>query len=331
MNAERGQGSVGSTHQFVWESISASVRGASHDRSGKPNQDAVRCVAKPGLGLVATVCDGHGGDRYVRSDVGARVATEVATELGGAVLDHLVARSPESASAESISVGPVSAESISVGPISAESISAERIKQVLCDSVPVLLAYWRNRVMADYRSRPFDETEVAVGGADLASEPLVAYGCTLVMGIFAPLWVGFIQIGDGDVTAVDGSRVGTPVPADDRLVGNQTTSLCLPSATQDARVAALVGDLPDLVLLSTDGYANSFSSSDWRNSVGVDMLRQLDEHGIDEVERLLPAWLEDSATASGDDVTMALVRRAFDRRSSGAATLERTAVEDTAK
>ncbi|MGB6057440.1 MAG: protein phosphatase 2C domain-containing protein [Microthrixaceae bacterium] len=311
MNSAQGQGRVGPTEQLVWESISASVRGASHDRSGKPNQDAVRCVSKFGLGLVATVCDGHGGDRYVRSDVGARVATEVATELGGAVLDHLVARSS--------------------GTTPAALISVERIEEVLCDSVPVLLAYWRNRVMVDYRSRPFDEAEVALGGADLASEPLVAYGCTLVMGIFAPRWVGFVQIGDGDVTAVHGSSVGTPVPADDRLVGNQTTSLCLPSAAQDVRVAALVEDLPDLVLLSTDGYANSFSGPDWRNSVGVDMLRQLDEHGIDEVERLLPAWLEDSAAASGDDVTMALVRRVSDRRSNSGATSERTAVEDPAK
>ena len=57
-----------------WAAATASVRGASHERDGKPNQDAVRVVQVVGktAGLVAAVCDGHGGNRYVRSDVGAR-------------------------------------------------------------------------------------------------------------------------------------------------------------------------------------------------------------------------------------------------------------------
>ncbi|HEY4609378.1 MAG TPA: protein phosphatase 2C domain-containing protein, partial [Ilumatobacteraceae bacterium] len=58
-----------------WAAVTASVRGASHERNGKPNQDAVRVVQAKGStpGLVAAVCDGHGGDRYVRSDVGSRL------------------------------------------------------------------------------------------------------------------------------------------------------------------------------------------------------------------------------------------------------------------
>lgn len=266
-----------------WRSISASVRGASHTRSGKPNQDAVRCVRTTGGGLVAVVCDGHGGERYVRSDVGARMATEVATDVGSAVLAHLMDGHHDGA-------------------------TQSDVETALANSVPVLLSFWRERVAADLLQRPFDTTEVK-RGVDLNERPIVAYGCTLVMGVFGPGFVGFVQIGDGDVTTVDGDTVGSPVPADNRLIANQTTSLCLPTAASDARVTAIIGDLPDLVLLSTDGYANSFSGADWRQSAGVDMLAQVDRHGLDEVERLLPGWLEDSANASGDDVTMAIIRR----------------------
>lgn len=273
-----------------WESISASVRGASHDRSGAPNQDAVRCLSLGDRGLVAVVCDGHGGDRYVRSDVGARIATEVATELGSAVIDHLVADGSGVA-------------------------SGERIEVALLNSVPVLLAYWRDRVVADLRSRPFEKSELDIGdgaGVTLSDEPVVAYGCTLVIGVFGPQWVGLVQIGDGDVTTVTGRSVGSPVPGDERLIGNRTTSLCLPSAVEDARIAVMVDDLPDLVMLSSDGYANSFSSPDWQASVGIDMADQLASVGVAEVERLLPQWLADSAQASGDDVTMALVTASRD-------------------
>lgn len=264
-----------------WEAATASVRGASHERTGKPNQDAVRVVEVGGGvgGLVAAVCDGHGGERYVRSDVGSRLGVEVACAVGRHLLGSTIA--PDEVEA--------------------------RIRSFV---VTEIVDRWRKRVLDDVAARPFADEEHARAGAALDTDPLVSYGATLLLAICAPDWVGFVQIGDGDITVVAGTDATAPVPHDDRLVGGETTSLCLPTAVADARIAVCAGRLPDLVILSSDGYANSFASPTWRSDVGRDLLDLVGRRGIDGVESQLPEWLADSAAAAGDDVSMALVHRA---------------------
>src|SRR5687767_9021763 len=85
-----------------WKVTGRSVRGASHERKDLPNQDAI--VWRPpdgeGLPLVLAVSDGHGSSKYIRSDVGAKLAAEVATDL---VWEMLTSR-PPAALAESTSI-----------------------------------------------------------------------------------------------------------------------------------------------------------------------------------------------------------------------------------
>ena len=100
-------------------------------------------------------------------------------------------------------------------------------------------------------------------------DPLISYGCTLLLAIMAPSWVGLLQIGDGDVTVVHEAHVESPVPDDDRLVGGETTSLCLPTAVADARVCMLFEPLPEILILTSDGYANSFADPNWRSDAGT--------------------------------------------------------------
>jgi hypothetical protein len=266
-----------------WVAATASVRGASHERSGKPNQDAVRVVevAGPTPGLVAAVSDGHGGDRYVRSDVGSRLGVEVACSVGRRALETL-------------------------GPLpSAAAVESHLAREM----ATAIVDHWRRRVLDHVERHPFSSDEEERAGGPLASDPLIAYGCTLVVALLAPSWVGLLQIGDGDVTVVRGASAVAPVPGDDRLVGGETTSLCLPTAAADARVAVIGDPLPDMVILSSDGYANSFASPTWRSEVGVDLRDHVNRIGIDGVEQRLPAWLAESAVAAGDDVSMALIQR----------------------
>ena len=59
------------------QSYHFSCQGESHKADEKPCQDAsFSAVYNNGL-AIAIVCDGHGGERYFRSDVGSRMATEV--------------------------------------------------------------------------------------------------------------------------------------------------------------------------------------------------------------------------------------------------------------
>ena len=59
------------------ESYSFSCQGESHKADDKPCQDASFSAVYDDRLAIAIVCDGHGGERYFRSDVGSRMATEV--------------------------------------------------------------------------------------------------------------------------------------------------------------------------------------------------------------------------------------------------------------
>lgn len=65
--------------------------GSSHLASKKPCQDNGIHYNKDGI-CIAIVCDGHGGDTYVRSDKGSRIAAEVAKNK---ILDFVKSTSAE--------------------------------------------------------------------------------------------------------------------------------------------------------------------------------------------------------------------------------------------
>jgi hypothetical protein len=266
-----------------WHISAASVRGSAHG-DGVPNQDAVASAefATPsGFALwVAAVSDGHGGRRYVRSERGSRLAAELAVATMRTAAG-LLGRSADLAS-------------------------------VLRASVPEIVAAWRAAVLADSAANPFTEQErLRAGGADLAADPLIAYGSTLLV---AALWNGHValaQLGDGDVLVRSRGSLGSrPVPGDHRLVGGETTSLCLPSAVQDFRYAALdPAEDVDLVLLASDGYANSFADEHWWQAVIDDVAGFVTRSSARALDAQLPSWLADSAVMGGDDVTAAVLTR----------------------
>jgi hypothetical protein len=108
------------------------------------------------------------------------------------------------------------------------------------------------------------------------------------------------------------STIARPVPGDERLFANQTTSLCSHDAWRDVRLRfqTLYGVPPALILISSDGYANSFVNDDEFLKVGVDILDILKTDGVATVEHNLPDWLNDATKAgSGDDITLAIVYR----------------------
>jgi len=275
-----------------WQVIGQSVRGASHERSGMPNQDAISWLPESGAGasLVLAVADGHGGARYSRSHVGASLAVETATLL----IQDFLARQ-------------------------ADIDNLSWIKRTAEEWLPgALVRGWREGVYEHLEANPFDSKEIDPfnPGEDYLALPMqqrlaIPYGATILAAAVAEKFVLYLQLGDGEIlTVTDRGEVSKPLAKDHRLFANETTSLCTPNAWRDFRVSfqPIIRAQPALILLATDGYPNSFRDESGFLKVGSDMLEIIRAEGLTSVKDRLAGWLADSTNAgSGDDVTLGIL------------------------
>jgi serine/threonine protein phosphatase PrpC len=284
------------TSRPEWRCIGASVQGATHGRLGLPNQDAIGWLPDSGSGppLIVAIADGHGSPKHFRSDVGARLAVTTATT----VVQQFLAAQTEPAHL---------------------SVLKRTAKEGLLRS---LVRSWHEAVDGHRAITPWTEEEWAQlvakeGGAArqaVEAQPVLAYGATLVAVAVTEAFLLYLQLGDGDILCVDAAgETVRPLPRDERLMANQTTSLCLPEAWTEVRIRFVpyAEQLPSLILLSTDGYANSFRSEEDFIKVGRDYLTMVRSQGIQLVASELPCILEEaSRLGSGDDITLGILKRA---------------------
>jgi hypothetical protein len=264
-----------------WNALGGSVRGASHLRNGLPNQDAWEFHDEsPWLLAMA---DGHGSARSFRSDRGAGFAVKLANEFGS----NLPAdRNPST------------------------------VKQWVEYDLPrELIRRWREQVDANIESEPFSAGEGQILGLKADNEPRarLAYGATLLLIVATDSFIFYLQLGDGDILTVSASgEVTRPLPKDERLIANETTSLCMEKAWEEVRTAfqVIASDPPALILAATDGYANAFRDEASFQQVGTDLLRFLREEGPEFIKGNLENWLNETSEAgSGDDITVGLLYR----------------------
>jgi serine/threonine protein phosphatase PrpC len=279
-----------------WRIIGESVPGASHLRAGIPNQDAILQLRESArsLPLILSLSDGHGSDKCFRSDRGSRFAVKKAVQLVGEFLDEWRGASSDLAAIE--------------------NSGKERL-------APEFVKRWREAVEADLKKQPFSAEELdkleKKDGAQarklVEANPLLAYGATSLTVAVEESFILYLQLGDGEMLTVsEAGEITKPLPEDDRLFANETTSLCLTGADKDFRfhLQKLEGAYPALVLLSTDGYVNSFSSEEGFLKVGGDLLAMLRSDGFDFVNDNLRAWLEEATQmGSGDDTTVGIICR----------------------
>jgi serine/threonine protein phosphatase PrpC len=277
-----------------WTALSASVRGASHEKTGQPNQDAVRS-RNPGTGhemLLMALADGHGSTRSFRSDKGSALAAETALRQ----LAKFVRR-----------LGPDA-------PIS-------KVRNQARTRLPKdLIAAWKAAVRADLAKNPFtfmdfaaypEKPPVLKPGEDLPITAYLAYGATLLTMVVTSRYIIYTQLGDGDILTVraDGT-VTRPLPRRHEYMSNQTVSLCSHHAHGEFQVqvdALRGGTAPALIMLSTDGYANCFGDDEAFFKVGADFLDYLRAEGPSFVRDKLADWLQQSSRdGSGDDITVGL-------------------------
>lgn len=276
-----------------------SVRGASHINTGKPCQDYSISVEKDGMQIVV-VCDGHGGETYFRSDIGAQLAAEITAEM----LTLFSQKMPDSIFSGvsfSITAKPQKNPFVDIdghklrfdelddtqkqyarqAKLYVES-ETKCIKQqeIVNDLLRQIVEEWKRKIRKDEEQTPFNKKERAV----LKDYPIEkAYGCTLLAFLRTPsYWLAF-QIGDGSIYCCDNKLSWMkPVPDDCTCFLNYTTSLCDSNPLAEFRYAFCgIGDMPVAVFVCSDG---------------VDGSLRLQENIQDFYEQIIGLYLD------GDDV-----------------------------
>lgn len=280
--------------KLSWHVIGRAVCGALHRRSGAPLQDAISWTrANSGnASMVLALADGHGWPLCFRSQVGAQLAVETVILL----LQEFHHRHP-------------SYENSDLQQLAQEEIPGELVNR------------WRQAVTRHMAASPFAAGELEglaqkLGSSSqhtLEADPLLAYGSTVLGVLATSSFALFLQLGDGDLLIVSRSgETKRPWPRDSRLLGVETTSLCMPKAWNEVRlgVQKVSKESPELLLLCTDGYSNSFRDEEGFLNVGRDFLEILRSEGIEKVNESLEQWLtETTESGSGDDVSVGLLWR----------------------
>ena len=286
-----------SQNQVEWRIIGETVPGASHLRAGTPNQDSILHMRESSraLPLILSIADGHGSPKCFRSDYGSHFAVKKAAQIVGEFLDE---RRGKFDLAEVESKGK-------------EYLPKELVKK------------WRKTVEYHLKNNPFTEEEFKKleekSGANarklIEENPLLAYGTTLLTVAMEDDFVLYLQLGDGDILNISAvGEVTKPLPEDGRLLANETTSMCLPKAENDFRFFVQkisAEESPALILLSTDGYLNSFTDEAGFFQAGTDILNMLAaKDGYDAISENLKGWLEEATRmGSGDDCTVGIIYR----------------------
>lgn len=251
------------------------VTGAMHLRGMTPCQDAIKYEQFEDGSIICVLADGHGSPACLYSQEGAKLATEIAV----AMMEEII-----------------------------ENNQKQQIYPLLKQTGEVALPQEIERKWKEAVSRQHQK-EKRAALEDKALYQL--YGTTLMLLYITTSFVFALQIGDGDMLCVDMEGHVDYVIEATRTYGVETHSLCNSHCWRYAKTICQPIEAPipkQLFLMSTDGYANSFITSEAFLETGKDYLNLLRETDMDCVEAMLPQWLEEATkVGSGDDITLALI------------------------
>lgn len=283
-----------------------SCQGESHKADNKPCQDAsFSAVYDDGLSL-AIVCDGHGGERYFRSDVGSRLAVDV---IRGAVRTFI-----ENVD-KSLFIGQpyTSVEAITSEDVIKKQTPADKALRQLYSSI---IFQWNQKIAEHAANTPISEWEQEHVPQKYLDELTTSetfeklYGCTLMVYVQTPdFWLAF-HLGDGKCISFQPKPFWhEPIPWDDRCFLNKTTSICDSDAINEFRYCYQGdGQYPWAIFLGSDGMDDSFGEDANLVNFYIQVVKMLVNEGKDatihSIESDLPQL---SKIGSKDDMSVAFI------------------------
>ena len=265
-----------------------SIQGYSHKKIDKECQDnSISWEGKGYCGII--VCDGHGGDKYIRSAIGSRLACEVGKENISKFMEKY------------------------------DFANTSKIDSALDQLEKSIVSAWYSAVEADYSVDPVEEDERFTGLSDsdkesLEKNPIKAYGSTFIAAVKTNDFCFVLKLGDGNTIFFysDGSNEMPEELDDEGCQFNITTSLCNNDAAisfhhcfrKFTKERAVTG-----IVLTSDGVINCYKTEE--NYISF-MQNVYFGYGEDDVETaredLRPALEKLSEKGSGDDLSVAIIR-----------------------
>lgn len=278
-----------------YKSFNISYIGASHIKRGTECQDASISFSNGDYSIIV-VCDGHGGDDYVRSSKGSDIAKEVALKKVKKFIKDF--------------------EKI-------ESFEKDKdyYDRVMYNLKASIIFSWNEKVKEDISKNPFTEEElnrVSEGARkrysnDKSEKFYSAYGTTMIAVVCTKKYCFAIQIGDGKCIFInsDGEFI-QPVPIDEKCFLNVTTSICDEDAIDSFRHIFIKKSdsksLPVAVFIGTDGVDDSFQNDQQLYELYRTVLYSFSntkfEDAYEELKNYIPTL---SKHGSGDDISIASI------------------------
>lgn len=278
-----------------YKSFNISYIGASHIKRGTECQDASISFSNGDYSIIV-VCDGHGGDDYVRSSKESDIAKEVALKKVKKFIKDF--------------------EKI-------ESFEKDKdyYDRVMYNLKASIIFSWNEKVKEDISKNPFTEEElnrVSEGARkrysnDKSEKFYSAYGTTMIAVVCTEKYCFAIQIGDGKCIFInsDGEFI-QPVPIDEKCFLNVTTSICDEDAIDSFRHIFIEKSdsksLPVAVFIGTDGVDDSFQNDQQLYELYRTVLYSFSntkfEDAYEELKNYIPTL---SKHGSGDDISIASI------------------------
>lgn len=284
--------------------------GASHISSGKPCQD-YSLHKDYGDWQLLIVSDGHGDDKYFRSDRGAKFAVEETQMAIEAFIPDFHFPPISSALCQRGISGVSDEKSEDYTPVDypCEDTFRHLFKFIINN--------WYQRISEDWSSNPPTDEEYIQADStgsgkvksyyDVPSPELEkAYGCTLIAAVRTKSYWFAFQLGDGKCVAFkeDGSWF-EPIPWDSRCFLNKTTSLSGQGA-ESFRYCYGKEHVPAL-FVGSDGMDDSYAPMDYLAKWYKLVLNKVLEHGSQKIQPMIEDFLPQlSKQGSKDDMSLQL-------------------------
>ena len=284
-------------------------QGESHKATDKVCQDySYSHVDENGL-AIAVVCDGHGGKRYFRSDVGAYFASEITANNVREFVNNFD---------ETLLVGqPFTQHAAIQTEIDRQDFRKEKpVDMAFRQLFASIIGQWQQRIEQHAKDNPLTEKENEQVEEQYKKEFLSGYklekiyGCTLMAYVSTPKYWFAFHLGDGKMISFDQeAQWKEPVLWDDRCFLNKTTSICDSDALNEFRYTYHGdGGLPIAVFLGSDGMDDSFGEETNLVNFYVKVAKSLVTDGYEatfaDIKETLPVL---SKRGSQDDMSIACV------------------------